>query len=130
MTLVWQNSLSKGCPKGKIASQVSHAAVALILQLMKDVCYPDIIVKLLEIKIDSPLDQWIYGKFTKTVVRVESESELLEVYNKAKEAGLNTVLIEDCGDTVFGGVRTRTVVGLGPDDSDKIDKITGHLKLL
>lgn len=112
MTLVWQHGLSPGCPKGKIAAQCSHAAVALILQLMDDVKqddYPNYKVKQLEMGCDSPLYQWLNGSFTKTVVRVNSEDELIEVYNKAREAGLNTVLITDNGETVFNQP-TKTVV--------------------
>lgn len=38
-------------------------------------------------------------------------------------------LITDSGLTEFGGVPTKTVCAIGPDYDEKIDKITGHLKL-
>jgi PTH2 family peptidyl-tRNA hydrolase len=39
-------------------------------------------------------------------------------------------LIIDSGKTEFGGVPTKTCLAIGPDYSEKIDKVTGNLKLL
>ncbi len=46
------------------------------------------------------------------------------------EKGLVCSLIIDAGLTEFGGVPTRTCIAIGPNWSDEIDEITGHLKLL
>ncbi len=67
---------------------------------------------------------------TKICVSVDSAEELLEVYNRALTAGLNTELIIDSGFTEFNGVPTKTCIGIGPNLASDIDKITGHLKLL
>ena len=55
--------------------------------------------------------------------------ELLAVYEKALEAGLVAHLITDRGLTEFGGVPTRTCLGIGPDYDDLIDPVTGDLEL-
>jgi peptidyl-tRNA hydrolase, PTH2 family len=67
---------------------------------------------------------------TKICVRVDSESELLEIARKAEDAGLTVHVITDAGHTEFGGVPTKTCLAIGPDEDEKIDAITGHLKLL
>ena len=67
--------------------------------------------------------------FAKIVLQVESEEELVEIYEKAKAAKLEAHLITDSGATEFHGVPTKTCVGIGPDQAEKIDEITGHLKL-
>jgi PTH2 family peptidyl-tRNA hydrolase len=73
---------------------------------------------------------WLNDIYTKVCVYVNSEQELLDIYNKAKEANIPCSLIQDCGLTEFGGVPTYTCVAVGPDWNDKINEITGHLPLL
>jgi PTH2 family peptidyl-tRNA hydrolase len=73
--------------------------------------------------------EWIESGFTKVCVRVDSEEQLLEVYQRAKDAGLAAHLITDSGKTEFDGVPTKTCCAIGPDYSDRIDKVTGHLEL-
>jgi peptidyl-tRNA hydrolase, PTH2 family len=63
-------------------------------------------------------------------VRVDSEEELLCVVKAAQEAGLLVQLCVDAGRTEFHGVPTPTCCAVGPDFPERIDPITGHLKLL
>ena len=72
---------------------------------------------------------WINGTFSKICCRVNSEEELMEIYSKAIQAGLNCDLITDSGATEFHGVPTKTCLAIGPDESEKIDLVTGHLEL-
>jgi peptidyl-tRNA hydrolase, PTH2 family len=122
--------------KGKIAAQAAHASLAVILSLMPEDRWSDDdnnpmpVSRWLRYDQGTALDQWLSHKFTKTVVSVDSEAELLEIYAQAKTAGLLASLIEDAGDTEFHGVKTLTTVAIGPDYADKIDPITGKLKLL
>ena len=76
------------------------------------------------------MDQWINGLFTKVCVGVDSEEELLAIYEKAKEEDIPCALIQDAGLTEFDGVPTYTAVAVGPDDVTEVDLVTGHLKLL
>ena len=73
---------------------------------------------------------WLTGAFAKVCCRVNSEEELLEIYDKATAAGLEVHLITDSGRTEFHGQPTHTCLAIGPDDAEEIDKITGHLQLL
>lgn len=103
--------------KGKMVAQGSHASLAAILKDGKLKKHPDV-------------DAWLEGRFTKICVSVDSEEELLEIYNKAGALKLVRSLIRDAGLTEFDGVPTLTAVAVGPGDPAKVDKVTGHLKLL
>jgi len=72
--------------------------------------------------------EWLVGSFTKICVKVNSEEELLEVYNKAREKKLEAHLIKDSGKTEFKEP-TLTCCAIGPDREEKIDEITGNLTL-
>ena len=73
---------------------------------------------------------WLTGAFAKVCCRVDSEEELMQIHDKAVEAGLEVHLITDSGRTEFHGEPTRTCLAIGPDEADKIDQITGRLELL
>jgi PTH2 family peptidyl-tRNA hydrolase len=109
--------------KGKIAAQAAHASLGAILSQCKfqdDKC---------TMVMDDRSREWLTGMFKKICVYVESESELLELYQKAKDAGLISSLIQDQGHTEFHGVKTYTAIAIGPDYNEKIDAITGQLPL-
>lgn len=119
--------------KGKMIAQGAHASMKVILDNVttcQNGAYPIFVTRTLNLEIDSKLNQWLSGLFTKIVVSVNNEYELLSIYNKAKEAGILCSIIEDAGRTEFGGVVTRTCCAIGPDSSENIDKITGSLPLL
>lgn len=119
---------------GKMAAQVAHASMKVILDMMER---HTIIIgqKLLTnydmiIEKESPVEHWLNGIFTKICVSVDSEEELVDMYELAKEAGIPCSLITDIGLTEFNGVPTKTTVAIGPWWSEEIDKLTGNLKLL
>ena len=131
--------------KGKFASQVAHASLAVILNMMQKFKHEQDqsvwnrffkkVAKLfwcysLEFEENSYLDQWLNGKFTKITVSCKDEQELLDLYNQAKDAGIPCVLITDAGLTEFNGVPTNTCIAIGPFWNEEIDKITKHLPLL
>ncbi len=125
--------------KGKIGSQVAHASMKVILDLMEsyEIPYEDgedsveyYPVKILRDKEHKALDEWLNGAFTKIVVYVNSEQELLDLYEKARNSGLLCSLIQDKGNTEFHGVPTFTAVAIGPEYPDRLEPITGHLPLL
>lgn len=111
--------------KGKYIAQGAHAALAAILNL--GIFVEDEVV--IYFKDKDALRDWIKGQFTKICVSVETEEELLEVYNKAKEKGLICSLITDAGHTEFNGQPTITCCAIGPAWSDELDEITGNLQL-
>ena len=124
---------------GKMMAQSAHASLGVMLKEMtngismideepkidEDGCY-DLNLK---VKVGSVEDRWLRGIFTKVVTYVDSEEELMKVYQKALDEGLKAILIQDNGLTKFNG-KTLTAVAIGPDLSLKIDKVTKRLRLL
>ena len=76
-----------------------------------------------------PQRLWLLGSFAKVCLQVDSEDKLLKVYWEAKQAGLMVEKVIDSGKTEFHGVPTLTAIAIGPDYNEKIDLVTGHLKL-
>jgi len=123
--------------KGKLAAQVAHAAMKVLLDRMScqewaenSKFFDDCLVWYLVVYESEPMNRWLKGSFTKVVVSVDSEEELLEIKQKAEDAGILCAMVTDAGKTEFKGVPTNTAVAIGPEWASKIDKITGNLKLL
>lgn len=110
--------------RGKEIAQGAHASVAWLAELAREAFSGHE-----GIALSSEELQWIEGSFTKVTVKVESEEELLAIYDAALKANLTVRLITDAGKTEFNGVPTRTCLAIGPNRSEDIDKITGHLTL-
>jgi peptidyl-tRNA hydrolase, PTH2 family len=111
--IVVRNDLKMG--KGKVAAQVAHASLsaAEAAQQRKPGWYSG----------------WKAEGQAKIVLKVESEEELNQLFQKAKSVGLPASLIQDRGLTqVEPG--TVTCLGIGPGPDPEIDAITGKLKLL
>jgi PTH2 family peptidyl-tRNA hydrolase len=118
--------------KGKMIAQGAHASIAFLTSKIgnKPWTSDNRTWHQPHVDLSEAEKAWIEGRFTKICVRVDSEEELLEIHHRAQEAGLTSYLIEDAGLTEFDGVPTNTCVGIGPDFEEKIDPITGHLRLL
>ena len=99
-------------PRGKLAAQVAHAAVASFLAAGS-----------------SYQKTWLDGGMPKVVVSANDQQEVLEYYQKALTANLPTQLIKDAGKTVIAA-GTITCIGIGPAPEREIDRITGDLKLV
>jgi PTH2 family peptidyl-tRNA hydrolase len=112
--------------KGKMAAQAAHASLLTIIERIK--LGDDYTFDLIK---DEAFVEWFANdNFAKIVVGCDSEEELLEINNKAIKAGLPRSLVQDLGRTEFKGKLTFTAVAIGPAESEIIDSITGHLKLL
>ena len=98
-------------PAGKLAAQCAHASVEAVLRSDK-----------------KKVDSWKSQGMAKIVLKVENEKELQYLNQFAKDTGLVTALITDAGHTVVAP-GTVTVLGIGPDSDEKIDKIVKDLKL-
>ncbi len=99
-------------PKGKLAAQVAHASTESLLRSHKD-----------------DITKWRSEGMKKVVLKVQDDKELLKFKNIAEDNGLVTALITDAGRTVVEP-GTITCLGIGPDKEDKIDKISGNLKMV
>lgn len=121
---------------GKLAAQVSHASLQVLLDYrvrnLRSINISseeslDVPVEssILLTGLSSDIISWIEGNYTKVVLGVDTEEELLKVHALALGAGLPTSLIQDIGATEFHGVPTFTTCAIGPADSVLIDKITG-----
>jgi len=113
--------------KGKMVAQGSHASMAF---LTRQGLFDSQGFKNDNLLNESEAEEWMEKGFTKICVSVDSEYELMEIYNQAKQNGLCAELIIDSGFTEFNGVPTKTCIAIGPNKAEDIDKITGHLKLL
>jgi PTH2 family peptidyl-tRNA hydrolase len=78
---------------------------------------------------DPRVQEWMQQNYAKVSVSVDSEEELVEVMAAAGRAGLLVTPVIDHGLTEFGGEHTLTCAAIGPDTVDRINPVTGHLKL-
>ena len=116
--------------KGKMCSQAAHASLAIFFNRLEDSgddCYE---LGPQEGWNWQAVREWIEGAFTKITVYCNSEQEMLDLYDKAKENNLPVSIIYDNGNTEFHGVKTLTAIAIGPDYAEKIDVVTGSLQLL
>ncbi|CAG8500750.1 1931_t:CDS:2 [Ambispora gerdemannii] len=112
LVLLIRNDLNM--TKGKVAAQCSHATLA---------CY-----KSLQASNSKMLKAWERSGQMKIALKINDETELLELQAIALSLGLCAEHITDAGHTqVIPG--TTTVLGIGPGPVDIINQVTGHLKL-
>ena len=115
--------------RGKEIAQASHASMAFLTKRIKNSWINKLFPFYYLIKLNTVQLEWINSSFAKVCLIVETEEELLNIYEIAKQANLEVHLITDSGRTEFDGVPTNTCLAIGPDESTKIDQITGNLKL-
>ena len=99
-------------PRGKLAAQVAHAAVAAFLGASAE-------AKRL----------WLAKGMPKVVLQSDSAEELKRLEEAAQKRGIPAYLIVDAGKTVVPA-GTITCLGLGPASENELDELTGELKLV
>jgi PTH2 family peptidyl-tRNA hydrolase len=100
--------------RGKTAAQSAHASLAALEKTLQQHA--------------EWAEEWKTHGQAKVVLKIGSEKELLELFEKTKKK-LPCALIVDAGRTqVESG--SKTCVGIGPAPSEKIDEFTKQLKLL
>jgi peptidyl-tRNA hydrolase, PTH2 family len=109
--------------KGKMIAQGAHASIAWLTRGLRE---GGLLMKGLSLA----EQDWLDHSFTKVCVRVDSEQALLKVMDDADLWKIHCYPIVDNGSTEFHGVPTLTCCSIGPDWSDMVDKVTGHLALL
>lgn len=112
-TIVVRADLGMG--RGKLAAQSSHASLGAYKRVAKS--NPE------------TARAWEGEGQKKVVLKVGSEEELLEYYNKGKAAGIPCELIRDAGHTQIEP-GTLTCFAAGPWDESELDAVFGKLKLL
>lgn len=114
--------------RGKEIAQGAHAAMAWLTKRL--ILYPeDNKLGIFTASLSKPEQEWVEGSFRKVTVQVNTEEELISLRDAARTAGLKAYLITDSGLTEFDGVPTHTALAIGPDYDEKIDLVTGDLKL-
>lgn len=100
---------------GKLAAQVSHAAVDCTLLTKR--------------KKPEWFTKWQREGAKKVVVKVDALEDFYSLQEQAEELGICTMLISDAGQTEIPE-GTVTVLGIGPAPSNLMDQVTGELPLL
>lgn len=99
-------------PKGKLAAQSAHASLEAAMKSPRNI-----------------VDEWRSDGGKKVVLKVDNLEELRRYKASAEKEKLTVALITDAGHTTVEP-GTVTCLGIGPDREEKIDKITGELKIL
>lgn len=118
--------------RGKEIAQGSHASLAFLTRQLQSKNWFFRFYEWIfghRIRLSEVQKFWIDNSYAKVCVRVNSEADLKEIEKKALESGLVCHLITDSGRTEFKGVPTATCLAIGPDRSELIDAVTGHLEL-
>lgn len=98
--------------RGKIAAQACHASLGAYKKADPSV-----------------LKKWEAEGEKKVVLKVKDLDELFEIHELAKATNMPIYLVHDAGHTELPR-STITCLGIGPDEDEKVDKITQDLKLL
>jgi PTH2 family peptidyl-tRNA hydrolase len=125
--IVVRNDLRSKLRHGKLAAQVAHASLGAVFSKS----YVEQHTNGVRTKVTpmSPETEiWFNEKFTKIILRCDSEMQLLSIHQQAEDAGLLRSLIQDAGDTVFKEP-TYTCVGIGPATNEQLAHITDKLKM-
>ena len=97
---------------GKMAAQAAHASLEAALKSDKKL-----------------MAAWLSTGAKKVVLKARDEKELLHIKQLADMAKLKNALIRDAGLTAVPA-GTITCLGIGPDTEEKIDKVSGQLKMV
>lgn len=104
-----------GMSTGKLAAQACHASLGASE----------------EVRIRSPRvwRAWLKEGGRKIVVGAGSKDELVEICKKARKLSIPRCIVTDKGLTEIppGSI---TALGVGPESSNKVDKVTGNLPLV
>ncbi|MEK6834929.1 MAG: peptidyl-tRNA hydrolase Pth2 [Nanoarchaeota archaeon] len=96
---------------GKMSAQCAHASVEAVLKSKREI-----------------VNEW-RGFSKKVILKVQDEKELIKYKKLADKEKLVNALIKDAGLTEIPP-GTITCLAIGPDEDEKIDKVTGKLKIL
>lgn len=115
-----KNTKGEKVRTGKLLAQACHSVLGFVWDNMKG--------KKISFELSDVQYKWVQEGQTKIALKAKDEKEMVEIFQKAKTMGLEAHMITDAGHTEFDGP-TKTCVAIGPDYSDKINKVTGNLSL-
>ncbi|WP_456474905.1 peptidyl-tRNA hydrolase Pth2 [Candidatus Pyrohabitans sp.] len=101
--------------RGKICAQVAHASLGAAEVAMREHT--------------EWYEAWKREGQKKVVVKGESQEHLGRLFQEAKELRIPCFLVRDAGLTQLPP-GTTTALAIGPAPQEKVDRITGELKLL
>jgi PTH2 family peptidyl-tRNA hydrolase len=108
--------------RGKEIAQGAHAAMAWLTRRIRRSFFGFN-------RLSESEQHWLNNSFRKITIQVDTLGELLAIRDTAALEDVICEVIEDSGTTEFHGVPTITCLAIGPDWSDRVDKITAGLKL-
>jgi PTH2 family peptidyl-tRNA hydrolase len=124
--IVVRSDLKMG--RGKEDAQVAHASGAFMSRQIQSQIRSGKTSRF-SVYLSKAEVRWVASSYAKVVLVAHSKEELLEIKKNALTAGLVVHEIVDSGRTQFKGEPTLTCIAIGPDYTDKIDPITGDLKM-
>lgn len=101
-----------GMTEGKLAAQACHGAVSVLKKTNKKI-----------------LSAWEKTGQKKVILQAKDLDELMKLREKCAKLRLPCAIVADAGLTELTP-GTITVLAIGPDKEEKIDKVTGSLPLL
>lgn len=127
--------------RGKLMAQAAHASMAFLTNLIRDCVYiprspgDDCVYADLVFGRDF-YDGWLNGPFTKVVLAVDSEEELVELIGKLEESGFHEgwsffVIRDNCQTELEpdeSGTR-MTCIGFAPTNDERLFAILKDYKL-
>lgn len=115
--------------KGKCVAQGGHAVAGAILGQSISMKSLSKSTKEIGLVLTGDMLEWIRTGMKKVCLGCDSLEQLMDLFQRAKAAGLPAYTVTDAGHTeVEPG--TITCIGIGPAEDSRIDQITGQLKLL
>lgn len=116
--------------KTEMLTQSNYATSELIKSFMKrDKQFLGKNIKyVIETELNSALDILLSKADNKEFFIVDSEDELLHLYNKVKISNIPVVLIEDSSLRGSKKDKVKTCICIGPVKEEEISKIVGHLQ--
>lgn len=106
---------------GKMAAQVAHAAIKVILDRGSFIgasCRDFFIPQMTE-----EMKYWMGVSFTKIVLSAQNEADILELEKKAKELNIPHAVMIDDGWAEYHADKVVTCIALGPANSDTLNKL-------
>ena len=119
--IVWRNDLK--CRVGKKMAQAGHASNYDLFNSMRDNIDEN---GLVSFQLTPAQLEWYFDDCHKKIVlQVDSEADLLLIFQRSKELDLPVYLVTDSGLTEWK-VPTKTCICIGPAEEKKIDEVTGE----